>query len=72
MQSLKDNNPEVYEIFSEAKLIENDKKWTILRQDSFSNKTGYNEVTYISYGGQKRDTGFKDTQRRNMTFIFAH
>ena len=45
---MKDNNPEVYEIFSEGNMysMHDERKWTGLTPNLFSNKTGYNEGPY--------------------------
>ena len=40
-----------------------DRKWIGMTPGSFSNKTGYNERSLNTNGGQKRNTGFKETKR---------
>ena len=43
--------------------MHNDRKWIGMTPDSFSNKTCYNKRSLKNNGGQKQDTGFKETHR---------
>ena len=43
--------------------MRDDRKWIGMTPGLFSTKTDYNERSFKSSGGQKRNTGFKETQR---------